>query len=189
MSRYGHHEDLRRLRRALLALGAATLLLAGCGEGDPGALGPAGVDGGLSPEGQRQEYVDGVGRALNQLGSATQGEGFARAVDGGNKRNLQAAALAWRQGGEQLKGLNPPKDAAEGHAALVKAVEALDVWNQRIVAAAPNKAKTKQLARQAAASPASQQFEAAVCMLVDDGYEVIDPGACTPLADAEGPVS
>lgn len=174
--------------RLLLALAASTLLLAGCGEGDPGALGPAGVDGGLSPEGQRQEYVDGVSRALGQLGSATQGPGFARAVDGGNRRQLQAAALAWRQGGEQLKTLNPPKDAAEGHAALIKAVEDLDAWNQRIVRAAPNKAMTKKLARQAAASPASKQFEAAVCMLVDNGYEVIDPGACTPLADAAGPV-
>lgn len=179
----------RRALRLLLALGAAALLLAGCGETDPGALGPAGIDGGLSPEGQRQEYVDGVRRALGQLASATQGPAFARAVDGGRRRELQAAALAWRQGGEQLKGLNPPKDAVGGHRNLVAAVEALDAWNQRIVRAAPNKAVTKKLARQAAASPASRQFEAAVCQLVDAGYEVIDdPGVCTPLADADGPV-
>jgi hypothetical protein len=175
-------------KKILLAL-AAALLLAGCGEGDPGALGPSGVDGGLSAEGKRQEYVDGVSRALGQLGSATQGPAFAKAVDGGNRRQLQAAALAWRQGGEQLKGLNPPKDAAEGHAALIAAVEALDAWNQRIVRAAPNKAATKKLARQAGSSPASQQFEAAVCQLVDAGYEVVDPGACTPLANAAGPSS
>lgn len=183
------HLTTRRSLRALLALGAASLVLAGCGGGDPGALGPMGIDGGLSPEGQRQEYTDGVGRALMQLGSATQGAAFAKAVDGGNKRQLQAAALAWRQGGEQLKGLNPPKDAVEGHASLVKAVEGLDAWNQRIVRAAPKKAQTKKLARQASNSPASRQFEAAVCQLVDAGYDVIDPGACTPLADAEGPVS
>lgn len=175
-------------KKILIALLTA-LLLAGCGEGDPGAIGPTGIDGGLSAEGKRQEYTDGVGRALQQLGAATQGPAFSRAVDGGNRRQLQAAALAWRQGGEQLKTLDPPKDAAEGHQALIAAVEALDAWNQRIVAAAPNKAMTKKLARQASASPASQQFEAAVCQLVDAGYEVIDPGACTPLADAEGPVS
>ncbi len=164
----------------------AALLLAGCGESDPGPSAVGG--GGLSPEGQRQDYVDGVTRALGQLGSATQGPEFARAVDGGNRKQLQIAALAWQQGGAQLKGLNPPKDAVAGHKALVAAVTALDQWNQRIVAAAPNKAMTKKLARQAGASPASQQFEAAVCQLVDAGYEVVDPGACTPLADAEGPL-
>lgn len=175
--------------KTLLRLALATfaaLLVAGCGESDPG---PGAIGGGgLSPEGQRQDYVDGVTRALGQLGSATQGPEFAKAVDGGNRRQLQVAALAWQQGGAQLKGLNPPADAVEGHKALVAAVTALDRWNQRIVSAAPNKAMTKKLARQAGASPASRQFEAAVCQLVDAGYEVIDPGACTPLADAEGPV-
>ncbi len=169
--------------RAALALAAAALL-AGCGD-DPAAIGPD-LGSGLSEEGQRQEYVDGVSRALGQLGS-TQGEQYARAVDAGNRRQLQVAALAWRQGGEQLQGLNPPADAVEGHKALIAAVEGLDQWNQRIVQAAPNKAKTKQLARQASSSPASQQFEGAVCQLVDAGYEVIDPGACTPLADAAPP--
>lgn len=177
-----------RTWRAVLLAGMAMLLLAGCGDSDPGAIGPSGIDGGLSTEGQRQEYIDGVSRALDQLGTATQGQGFAKAVDTGNSRQLQAAAIAWRQGGEQLKGLNPPKDAAEGHAALIRAVEGLDSWNQRIVRAAPNKALTRKLAKQAAASPASQQLEAAVCQLVDAGYEVIDPGACTPLADAAPPV-
>ncbi len=175
----------KTLLRAALATFAA-LLLAGCGESDPGPTAVGG--GGLSEEGQRQEYVDGVSRALGQLGSATQGPAFAKAVEGGNRKQLQVAALAWQQGGAQLKGLNPPKDAVEGHKALVAAVTALDQWNQRIVAAAPNKAMTKRLARQAGASPASRQFEAAVCQIVDAGYEVIDPGACTPLADAEGPV-
>jgi hypothetical protein len=172
--------------KLLVAL-VAVLLLAGCGESDPGAIGPNGIDGGLSAEGKRADYVDGVSRALNQLGSATNNPTYGRAVDGGNRRQLQAAALAWRQGGEELKQLDPPKDAVPGHKALIAAVEALDAWNQRIVAAAPNKAATKKLAKQAGASPASKQFEAAVCMLVDEGYEVIDPGACTPLADASGP--
>jgi hypothetical protein len=176
-----------RVLRSLVLLATAAMLLAGCGEGDPGAIGPNGIDGGLSAEGKRQEYVDGVTRALGQLGSATNNAGYGRAVDTGNKRQLQGAALAWRQGGQELKTLNPPKDAVEGHKALIAAVEALDAWNQRIVKAAPNKAATKKLARQAGNSAASQQFEAAVCMLVDAGYEVIDPGACTPLADAAGP--
>lgn len=175
-------------KKILLAV-AATLLLAGCGEADPGVLGPAGINGGVSPEQQSQDYTDGVSRALGQLGSATQNPSFAKAVDGGNRRQLQAAALAWRQGGEELKQLDPPKDAVEGHKALIAAVEALDAWNQRIVAAAPNKAQTKKLARQAQTSPASQQFEAAVCQLVEAGYEVVDPGVCTPLANAEGPSS
>ncbi|MCW2921188.1 MAG: hypothetical protein JWL76_1062 [Thermoleophilia bacterium] len=177
------------ITKLLLRLALATfaaLLVAGCGESDPG---PGAVGGGeLSTEGQRQDYVDGVTRALSQLGSATQGPEFARAVDGGNRKQLQVAALAWQQGGAQLKGLNPPKDAVEGHKALVVAVGALDQWNRRIVAAAPNKAMTKKLARQAGASPASQQFEAAVCQLVDAGYEVVDPGVCTPLANAGAPV-
>lgn len=178
----------RRALRTVLGLLAAALVLAGCGERDPGVIGPAGVDGGLSPEGQRQEYVEGVGRSLMLLGQATQGESFAKAVNAGNKRQLQQAALAWRQGAQQLKSVNPPKDAVEGHKALVAAVDKLDAWNKRIVKAAPNKTRTKKLARQASNSPASQQFEAAVCQIVDAGYEVIDPGACTPLANAEGPV-
>jgi hypothetical protein len=175
-------------KKILLAI-AATLLLAGCGEADPGALGPSGIDGGVSAEQQSQDYTDGVSRALNQLGSATQGPSFAKAVEGGNRRQLQAAALAWRQGGEQLKQLDPPKDAVEGHKALIASVEALDAWNQRLVAAAPNKARTKKLARQAQASPASKQFEAAVCQLVDAGYEVIYPGECSPIANAAWPSS
>ena len=165
----------------------AIVLLTGCGESDPGALGPSGVDGSLSPEGQKQVYVDGVSRALDQLGS-TQGAGFAKAVDGGNKQLLQTAALAWRQGGDQLKSLDPPKGAADEHQALIKAVDALDTWNKRLVAAAPNKASTRKIAKAASNSPASRQFEAAVCALNDAGYEVVDPGACTPLSNAAGPV-
>lgn len=175
------------IHRLMLAA-AAALLLVGCGEQDPGAIGPAGVDGGLSAEGQRQEYVDGVSRALDQLGSATLNQSFAQAVDRGNKRQLQSAAIAWRQGLQQLKALNPPEEAVPGHNQLLSAVEGLDSWNQRIVNAAPNSKRTKALAKQASASPASRQFEAAVCTLVDAGYEVVDPGACTPLANAEGPV-
>lgn len=175
------------IHRLVLAATAA-LLLAGCGDSDPGAIGPAGVDGGLSAEGQRQEYVEGVSRALAQLGAATQNEGYARAVDKGNRRQLQSAAIAWRQGLQQLKALNPPEQAVEGHNRLLSAVEGLDSWNQRIVNAAPNATRTKALARQASVSPASRSFEASVCVLVDAGYEVVDPGACTPLANAEGPV-
>lgn len=164
----------------------AALLVTGCGESDPGSIGPMGVDGGLSNEGQRQEYIDGVGRALQQLGSS-QGDGFSKAIDSGNTRQLQAAAIAWDQGGEQLQGLDPPKDAAAAHTQLVKAVEALSTWNQRIAKAAPNKALTRKLGKQASASPASKQFEAAVCGIVDAGYEVIDPAACSPLTNADGP--
>lgn len=170
-----------------MVLLVAALLAAGCGDSDPSAIGPTGIDGGLSPEGQRQEYVDGVTRALQQLGSA-QGATFGKAVETGNRKQLQAASIAWRQGGEQLKGLDPPKEAVPGHTALVKAVEALDGWNQRIVRAAPKAASTKKVARQASSSAASKQFEAAVCELVDAGFEVVDPGACTPLANASGPV-
>lgn len=175
------------IHRLVLAA-VATLLLAGCGDSDPGAVGPTGVDGGISAEGQRQEYVDGVQRALAQLGSATQNQGFARAVDKGDRRQLQAAAIAWRQGMQQLKALNPPEQAVPGHNRLLSAVEALDSWNQRIVNAAPNAKRTKALARQASDSPASRSFEASVCALVDAGFEVVDPGACTPLANADGPV-
>lgn len=165
-----------------MLLGVVVLLVAGCGSSDPGALGPAGVDGGLSVQGQKQEYVDGASRALTQLGSA-QGDAFARAVDGGAKRPLQAAALAWKQGDQQLKELNPPKEAAVAHQRLVKAVDSLAVWNDRLVAAAPNPNRTRTLAKQAAGSAASKQFGDAICALVDLGYEVVDSGVCTPLAD------
>ena len=174
-----------RLRHCVL-VAAAVLLLAGCGD-DPAAIGPAGIDGGLSSEGQRQEYTDGVSRALGQLAASTQGETFARAVDTANRKQLQLAALSWRQGLQQLKGLNPPKDAVEGHKALIAAVEALDRANTGIVNAAPNKAKTRQLAQRAASGPASQQFEAAVCQLVDAGYEVVDQAACSPLETNASP--
>jgi hypothetical protein len=176
------------IKLAVLATMAA-LLLAGCGN-DSAALGPTGGLDSLSPEGQRQDYVDGVVRALQQLGTATQGATFAKAVNTGNAKQLRAAALAWRQGGEQLKSLDPPKDAVEGHTALVKAVEGLDQWNQRIVRAAPNKAMTKKLSTQAPASQASHQFEPALCTLVDAGFDVLpDSSACQPLSDASAPTS
>jgi hypothetical protein len=177
------HGSTARIARRLVLLAMATMVLAACGGSDPNALGP-GVGGELSAEGQRQEYVDGVSRAMSQLGSATQGPAFAKAVDTGNKRQLQVAALAWRQGMQQLKSLAPPADAAAGHKNLVAAVQALDTWNQRIVTAAPNKRRTMALATQAGSSPASKQFEAAVCELVDAGYEVVDPGACGVFQDA-----
>jgi hypothetical protein len=169
-----------------LVIAAAALLAAGCGEGDPGAIGPAGVDGGLSSEGQRQEYVEGVSRALTQMFSG-QGASYGTSIETGNEKQLQATVIAWRQGVQQLKSINPPKDAVSGHTALVKAAESLDGWNQRIAAAAPNKNRTKALARQASNSPASRQLEAAVCEIVDAGYEIADPGTCTPLANAAAP--
>lgn len=180
------HATTRSRIVALVVVALFAFLAAGCGESDPGAIGPSGVDGGVSSEQAKQDYVDGVSRALQQLGSA-QGQSFGAAVTKGNAKQLQASAIAWRQGVQQLKGLNPPKDAVAAHQKLVTAVSQLDTWNQRIANAAPNAARTKALARQASASPASRQFEAAVCDLVDAGYEVVDPGACTPLADASGP--
>jgi hypothetical protein len=172
--------------RLVLVAAAAALLAAGCGEGDPGAIGPAGVDGGLSAEGQNQEYVEGVSRALSQMFSG-QGASYGKSVDTGNKKQLQATVIAWRQGVQQLKSINPPKEAVPGHTNLVKAAEALDGWNQRIAAAAPNKNRTKALAKQASNSAASRQLETAVCQIVDAGFEVADPGTCTPLANAAAP--
>ncbi|MCW2925031.1 MAG: hypothetical protein JWM98_2435 [Thermoleophilia bacterium] len=172
--------------RLILAL-AAALLVAGCGQGDPGAIGPTGVDGGLSPEGKRQDYVDGVTRALGQLSQATQTPTYAKSVESGNKKSLQLSMYAWRQGGEQLKGLDPPKDAVPGHTALIKAVEGLDAWNQRLVKAAPNKFLTKKLARQAADSAASRQYGDAICTLVAAGYDVVDADACGTGLDAASP--
>ena len=173
----------RGLLRQALLLGAALLLLGGCSNGDPGALGPNSVDGGLSPEGQKQEYVDGVSRALAQLGKA-QDDSFGKAVDTGNRKGLQAAALDWKQGGQQLKQLNPPKDAADAHAKLIAAVDQLAVWNARLVAAAPNKAQTRKIAKQAAMSAPSAAYGDAVCALLDKGYSVVESSACTPLSDA-----
>lgn len=154
--------------------------VAGCGNNDPG---PQSLDGQVSLEQQRQDYVEGVGRALAQLGSA-QGPTYARSVDSANKRQLQTAALAWQQGLEQLKSLSPPEDAVSGHKELVSAVEALHSWNMRVVNAAPNKKRTQAVARKAATSPASQQFEQAICTLIDAGYEVVDPGACSVFDEA-----
>lgn len=175
------------LLSGLIIMVAAAIVLSGCGEKDPGALGPSGVGGGLSQEGKAEEYTDGVGRALQQLGSS-QGESFGKAIESGNSRQLQAANIAWNQGLEQLRQIDPPKEALGAHKQLVASVEALAKWNERIAKAAPNKALTRKLGRQASASPASKQFEAAVCAVVDAGYEVIDSGACTPLANADGPV-
>ncbi|MCB0877810.1 MAG: hypothetical protein KDC46_02365 [Thermoleophilia bacterium] len=176
-----------RIGRLLVVL-LALVLVAGCGESDPGAIGPSGVDGGVSSEQAKEDYVTGVNSALQQLGTA-QGQSFGAAVTKGNKRQLQASAIAWRQGVQQLKGLNPPKEAVPAHTKLVEAVSQLDTWNQRIANAAPNKKRTQTLAKQASGSAASRNFEAAVCELVDAGFEVIDPGACTPLANAAGPSS
>ena len=160
---------------------AASVLVAGCDNGDPGAMGAMGVDG-LSNEQTKQDYTDGVGRALVQLGSA-QGQAFGKAVETANKKQLQASAIAWEQGLEQLKQVDPPKDVVGQHTALVKAVETLNVWNKRLATAAPNKAKTRKLGQQASASPASNAFGAAICDIVDVGYDVVDSSACTPMAD------
>jgi hypothetical protein len=182
----GNGQWIRRAALVALAV-AAMVFVAGCDNGDPGALGAMGVDG-LSNEQAKQDYTDGVGRALQQLGSA-QGQGFGKAVDTGNKKQLQAAAIAWQQGLEQLKQVDPPKDVVAQHVALVKAVETLDVWNKRVAKAAPNKFMTRKLGKQASASPASKAFAGSICDIVDAGYDVVDSSACTPLAaeDAQNP--
>ena len=165
---------------ALAALAVVAMaFVAGCGEQDPGALSATGV-GGLSTEGQRQEYTEAVGRALQQLGAA-QGQSFGRAIELGNKKQLQASAIAWEQGVEQLKQIDPPKDVVGQHTALVKAVETLNTWNKRLVAAAPNKTRTRKIGKAASTSPASQQFAGAICDIIDVGYDIADSSACTPL--------
>lgn len=176
----GYGRSVRKLGVVALLV-AAAVLVAGCDNGDPGAMGAMGVDG-LSNEQAKQDYTDGVGRALQQLGSA-QGEAFGKAVETGNKKQLQASSIAWEQGLEQLRQVDPPKDVVGQHTALVKAVETLNVWNKRIAANAPNKFKTRKLGKQAAASPASDAFGGVLCDIVDVGYDVIDSAACTPLAD------
>ena len=82
-----------------------------------------------------------------------QGPQWGRAIQGGNKRQLQVAAIGWQEGVETLRSLNPPKDATGPHRRLVAATQGLAKWNTRLVAAAPDKKRVAAVARQAQNSP------------------------------------
>jgi hypothetical protein len=164
----------------------AAMLVAACGERDPGALGPTGIDGGVSQQSRKQDYLDGVQRALGQF-APTLGPDFARAAGAANRRQLQVVALRWDEGVATLKQLDPPADAVGAHKRLLAASEARAAWNARIIAAAPNKKRVLGLTRQAERGSDSKAFEDAICELVDLGYPVVEDDACSPLNEAGGP--
>lgn len=172
-----------------LAMMCIALFVAGCGDANVIPGGANALSG--SPELEKQSYAEGVNRALQQLGSAQAPDSFGKAVDTGNKRQLQASAIAWDQGVASLQQLDPPDDAVAANTKLLKAVQGLATWNKRLIAAAPNKQRVQALARQAAASPDSKAYGAAACELQGLGYNIGLAEACgggSPLDSAGGPV-
>lgn len=177
---------IRRMAGSLVLL-AGALGLSACGEDDPGALGATGLKQ-TSASAQRQDYVEGVDRALSRLGVA-QGPSFSRAIASGERRQLEMSALAWDEGVQMLRQLDPPEEAVAQHRALVASTQALAGWNRRMVGVAPDRKKVAWVAKQASMSPQSAAYEKSVCGLVEVGYDVVPPELCGPMSEAEGPVS
>lgn len=172
-----------RAASAVLALVVAAAVGAGCG--DQGAAGSRGNLDRPSKEQQRQDYVDSLGR-MQAVIEDPNAEPFQRSIDRGKKRELLAAAARWDQATAVAEGAQPPRDVAGVHRDLVKAMRGLGDWNRRIAAAAPNRSRTRRIARQAQNSPEAKAFDAALSKLEAAGY--LEPaGGATPLDQAGSP--
>ena len=177
----------RRLLTVLLVM-AIALLAAGCGE-DEGQLANVPVGGKASAEQQKQSYEESMDRMRSQLEDAN-APALERSIAAGNKRQLEGAALRWDSATATVASIDPPADIASAHRDLVKAMKGLGDWNRKIAAGAPNKSRTRRLARQAQASKDAAAFQAAITKIEARGYHVMsEPDSSDPLGDAGSPVN
>lgn len=172
-------------RSALLVMSAivGSLALAGCG--DSGSAGPyaGGRTSSLSAEQQKQDYAAALERMMVSMEDEN-APPVERSIQTANRKELLANTLRWDQALATLEGADPPKDAKPAHDKLVQAMRDLSAWNQRIAKAAPNKARTRRIAKQALNSPAAASYGEALAQLEALGYLP----AGEPLEGASPPV-
>lgn len=168
--------------RIVLLICASLLLLAGCESGDPGAPSESSL---LQAEREKAEYEKGMGRIAGMMDDPTQ-PNFQYLVDHGARQGLYLASVRWDRATDVAEGLKPPADIKADHAAMVKAMKQLGVWNRRIAKAAPDRTLTKKLSSQARHSAAAKNFGRALARMEQKGYTVRGGGS-TPLDSAGTP--
>jgi hypothetical protein len=172
------------VRRAAGALTIAVIALtcAACGENDPGAIGATGLSE-VSKEQQRQDY-QGAMLAMTDALEDPSAMPMEQAINTGNRKELQDAARRWDQATAVVISIEAPENVVSFHEKLGKAMQDLGDWNRRIAAAAPNKAATRRLGRQARESDAARRYNEALGAIQGAGYEMIPED---PLDSAGAP--
>jgi hypothetical protein len=171
-------------RIAAGVLVAMCLALSGCG-GNEGSAGPykGGLDARQAEQDAKNEYAKTFGRMLATM-EDPQAPPVEKSINMARRNDLIANARRWDAALAVIQSATPPKDAKAAHDQLVKAMTELSDWNQRIAAAAPSRAKTRRVAKQARNSAAAKQFAEAVVKLEQLGYG----GSEQPLDEAGSPV-
>jgi hypothetical protein len=176
------------MRRALAM--ALCVLLAGMGAaacGDDQGPGGPGVDASTSDAQSKENYEQAMDQMRAQLENP-QAPPPQMSINKGNRNQLLDLAQRWDAATATVKSITPPDDIKAEHADLVKAMEQLGNWNRRIAAAAPNKARTRKLGKQAKNSAASKAFGEAVRAIEAKGYHVMTAPEDDSLEDAGSPV-
>lgn len=165
----------------LLVLASATLATGCNAGGEPpestGGLGSAAND---QRQSQKLAYEDQMERMITALDDPEAPE-LQRSVNQGDRRQLAAAAQRWDAAIGMAEAATPPEEVAKTHAELVAAMKELSRWNHRIAKAAPNKTRTRRLAKKAQNSPAAKRYGKAIDDLQARGYTIGPPLQDEPL--------
>lgn len=161
-------------RAGLVAvLACAALIGAGCESGgEPPNSSVPRYGGGQSQEQLKIEYQQSMEQMRSQLENPD-APPLDRSIEIGDQQQLEQAAMRWDTATALAASIEPPKDIAADHKRLVAAMKALGDWNRKIAAAAPNKALTRKLGKQAQASAAATAFTEAVNRIEAKGYNVM----------------
>jgi hypothetical protein len=157
---------------AVLICAVAALGLSAC---SPGGEPPGPSDSrallndSFKEDGERETYMAAMAKVEAAMGKAD----FASAARNGKQQQLKSYDRNWDKATQLAAAIDPPADVAEQHAQLVKSMKALGKWNQRMVDAAPNKARTSRLYSQAMKSPASEQLGGAISGILGAGYPIM----------------
>lgn len=186
MERYRRDVRAARAVAKLLTVASFVLVASSCG-GEPPDSGGNRLDPNTgSPEMQHERYDQEMVR-VRALVEDPDAPPIDRSVNQGARRELLAMALRWDRATATVKSIDPPKDIAKDHAKLVRAMENLGKWNRRIAAAAPDRAQTRRLFKQARASADSTAFGEAVRAIEKRGYHVMTEPEASPLDGAGSP--
>jgi len=160
------------------------VLAAGCGDGGSGGPYTGGSAGKVSQDQVKQDYAAGLDRMLTALEDPN-APPLEQSIQTANRQQLLNSAIRWDQALSTLEGVTPPKDARKSHDRLVAAMRSLSDWNRKIAGAAPNRSRTRSVARQALKSEGAREYAAATTELEQLGYLFSQEA---PLEDAGSPV-